>query len=314
MVLLKNLKFKKINTISSYIIDDESLNTVQSFYKIAPFPAYEKNENIGDILFKGNKNDLARSVKNKFQFNKCILEAGSGTCQLSTYLSIGTNNSIYALDGTLESLQEGERFKISSKLENLKLIHGDILTKLFNDEVFDFIWCNGVLHHTKDPYKGFENLCGYLKKDGYILIGLYNRYGRLRTIIRKHLSKLFITRKNREKFLLLFDPVLRKLNKNKEKNRMKINSWLRDQYFHPIESLHTLDEVLNWFHLNKIDFVSSIPQSNYEDPEIINDKIFNKKTKTSFLDRIFIQLKMIFTSFGTEGGVFILIGKKNGSN
>ena len=121
MNLFLNLKNTIFNTIVSFESTDESLQKVQNFYKIAPFPSYEENETLGDILFKGNKNELAREIKEKFQFNKSILEAGSGTCQLASYLSIGTNNVVYALDGTLESLQEGEKFKIKSKLDNLNL-------------------------------------------------------------------------------------------------------------------------------------------------------------------------------------------------
>ena len=34
---------------------------------------------------------------------------------------------------------------------------------------------------------------------------------------------------------------------------------MQDQYLHPVESLHTIDEVLNWFKLNNIEYISSIP-------------------------------------------------------
>ena len=35
-----------------------------------------------------------------------------------------------------------------------------------------------------------------------------------------------------------------------------------------------------------------------------------KKSKATFIERILQQLIMIFTSFGSEGGLFIFIGKK----
>ena len=59
---------------------------------------------------------------------------------------------------------------------------------------FDFVWCNGVLHHTKDPYEAFEIISKSLKDKGYILLGLYNKIGRTRTIIRKYISKIFGTK------------------------------------------------------------------------------------------------------------------------
>ena len=55
----------------------------------------------------------------------------------------------------------------------------------FKDKVFDIVFCSGVLHHTKNPYGGFEIISKYVKKEGYIIIGLYNKFGRLRTKIRQ---------------------------------------------------------------------------------------------------------------------------------
>lgn len=312
MSIFENLHSKKYNSIISFESEDESLGKVQKFYKVAPFPSYEKNESIGDILHKGNRNDLAREVKEKFKFNMNILEAGSGTCQLASYLSIGTNNNVFALDGTLESLQEGEKFKIKSKLKNLNLVHGDILNNIFKDNIFDFVWCSGVLHHTKDAYAGFKNLCKCLKNNGFILIGLYNRYGRFRTLARNFVSKLFINKKIRTKFLMFMDPVLRKLSADRQKNKDKINAWLRDQYFHPIETLHTVDQVLDWFNNNNIEFISSIPSLEYDEYE--KKGLFETQYKGTFFDRLFVQIKMIFSSYGSEGGLFVIIGKKNGSN
>ena len=76
---------------------------------------------------------------------------------------------------------------------------------------------------------------------------------------------------------------------------------------HPIESLHTLDEVLNWFQKNDIEFISSIPSSDY-DEDYVN--LFEKKSSGDFLSRIFMQILMIFNKLGSDGGLFIVIGKK----
>ena len=44
------------------------------------------------------------------------------------------------------------------------------------DNIFDFIWCNGVLHHTKNPIKYIlDILIFFSKKMKYVLIGLYNK-------------------------------------------------------------------------------------------------------------------------------------------
>ena len=133
-----------------------------------------------------------------------------------------------------------------------------------------------------------------------MLIGLYNKIGRIRTIFRKHLYKIF-----GEVILNLLDPTLRNLKENSDERR----AWIRDQYLHAIESLHSLDEALRWFGKNNIQFISSIPSYNlYEDE---NDDLFNKKSRGNFFSRIINQIYMIFNSLGADGGLFIIIGKKN---
>ena len=87
----------------------------------------------------------------------------------------------------------------------------------------------------------------------------------------------------------------------------EINAWIKDQYDHPLESLHTIDEVLKWFKNNNIEFISSIPSSDY-DYDYKN--IFEKKSSGSFFSRIINQFFMIFNSLGSDGGLFVLIGKK----
>jgi len=105
------------------------------------------------------------------------------------------------------------------------------------------------------------------------------------------------------KFLDLFDPTLRNLKDNDEEKK----AWIRDQYSHPIESLHTIDDVLNWFEKNNIEFINSIPSSNFDD----DDNLFIKKSKGDLYSRIINQFSMIFNNLGSDGGLFIVIGKKN---
>ena len=282
-------------------INDKTVEKVIDFYNEAPFPNYEDNDDKSSINFKGDNNYLASQFKNFIGFNKDILEVGCGTGQLSIYFAIGNNNRIYALDPTLASIKLGNEFSEKNKIQNVKFINADIFDDIFKDECFDFIWTNGVLHHTKDPILAFAIISKYLKKNGYILVGLYNRFGRLRTLFRRFLYKIF------GKFIvMLLDPTLRKIKKG---NDNQIKSWIRDQYEHPVESLHTLDEVLNWFENNNIEYINSIPNCNLR--EIESTSLFEKSSKGTFLSRFFSQLSMLFNELGSDGGLFIVIGKKN---
>lgn len=288
----------KKDNIFSFPITETETNKVTQFYKVTPFPNYKNNDDKKSILEKGNKNILAHQFKDYIGNNKNVLEVGCGTGQLSIYFALETNNKIFALDPTLSSLNLAKNFAKKNDISNISFLNVDIFDDVLSDKCFDFIWCNGVLHHTKDPYLAFKILIKSLKKEGYVLIGLYNKIGRARTIIRKYLCKIFGLN-----ILKILDPTLRKLKLNEDEK----NAWIRDQYLHPVESLHTIDEVLKWFEENNIEFISSIPSSDFD---FNYDNIFAKKHKGTYYSRIINQISMLFNQLGSDGGLFILIGKK----
>jgi len=295
--LKKNLE--TIDEIKSSEITDDVAKKVASFYTTKPFPNYKIDDDKISISERGNKNYLASQFKKYVGYEKKVLEVGCGTGQLSIYFSTGNNNLIVSLDTTLESLKIVKNFAKKNNINNIEFVNADIFDDVLKDNYFDFIWCNGVLHHTKNPCEAFCIISKSLKKNGYILIGLYNKFGRVRTLIRKYLYKIF-----GKKYLKIFDPTLKKLKISDDEQ----DAWIQDQYLHPQESLHTLDEVLKWFDNNNIEFISSVPQCDYSAYE--SSDIFLKQSKGNFLTRILNQLTMIFTALGSDGGLFVVIGKR----
>ena len=85
-------------------------------------------------------------------------------------------------------------------------------------EFFDVIISNGVLHHTENPKLAFIELTKYLKKGGYIVIGLYHRYGRIYKKISQFLINTF-----GNSFKFLDKKILDKnLSKEKQEDLRKI--------------------------------------------------------------------------------------------
>ena len=125
-------------------------------------------------------------------------------------------------------------------------------------------------------------------------------YGRSRTIFRRFLYKIF-----GKSIVMLLDPILRNIKKG---NQEQIKAWIRDQYEHPVESLHTLDEVFSWFKENNIEFVNSIPICDLKENQ--TDSMFANSSKGTFLSRFFSQISMLFNTLGDDGGLFVVIGKK----
>ena len=280
-------------------INDKITKKVSDFYNVNPFPNYNTNDNMKSIITKGDRNFLAKEFKKFIGFNKRVLEIGCGTCQLSIYFANSTNNLIVSMDATLESIKIGKKFCDRNYVKNIAFVNADIFDDVFVSEYFDFIWTNGVLHHTKNPNKAFTLSCKYLKKDGYILVGLYNKFGRVRTFFRKFFYKIF-----GKKFLYFFDPILKRFKISDQER----DAWILDQYSHPQESTHTLDEVLDWFEENNIEYISSIPScSLYEKSSL---SLFAKQNKGSYISRLILQLYMIFNKLGSDGGLFVVVGKK----
>jgi 2-polyprenyl-3-methyl-5-hydroxy-6-metoxy-1,4-benzoquinol methylase len=291
--------------IISFDLKDKTTKSVTQFYEIEPFPNYSSDENKRSLLDKGDSNYLSKKLKEFIGFNKSFIEIGSGTSQLSNYLATGTNNKIYAFDPTEPALRLGYNFASENNINNVTFINADIFDDVLEDEIFDFVWCSGVLHHTKDPFLGFKIIQKSLKPNGYILIGLYNKYGRFRTFVRQILYKIF-----GRKLIMFMDPYLRSLNK--KTSQRKINSWIRDQYEHPVEQSHTFDEVLKWFDDYGIEFINSIPSIGGDENNLYFKQ--NSSGRGNAISRIFSQIKMIFGRLGGEGGLFIMIGRKTKKN
>ncbi len=304
--MFKNKIFTKVDDIICFDTNDPVASKVKNFYENDPFPNYKTRDNITSILELGDKNQYTYNLKKFIGNDKKILEVGAGTSQLSNYLSIDTNNKIVAFDLNFNSLKLGKNFAKKNRIQNVEFVCGDIFDDIFEDNYFDIVLCNGVLHHTKNTQEALKESIRFLKKDGYILVGLYNKIGRIRTFIRKYLYKII-----GKKFIILLDPVLRKIPKDSQD---KIDAWIKDQYQHPVERSHSFDEVLNWFKDFGIQYINSHPTCGITDI-YSNDEVFveffKQGNKRTFLDRILSQFTMIFNRQGSEGALFLFLGRKS---
>jgi ubiquinone/menaquinone biosynthesis C-methylase UbiE len=58
----------------------------------------------------------------------------------------------------------------------------------FRDDVFDFAYSFGVLHHLPEPEKAFRSVCNKVKKGGYVIVYLYEDFAE-RTALERYLLK-----------------------------------------------------------------------------------------------------------------------------
>lgn len=270
----------------------------KAFYEETPFPNYEHFENVGDLVQKGKKGFFADLLNDQIPFNVRVLEVGCGTGQLSNFLGVA-HRTVFGADMCVNSLRLGQEFKEKNGLDRVGFYQMNLFRPIFREESFPVVICNGVLHHTSDPFAGFQSISRLVKKDGYILVGLYNTYGRIITDIRRH---IFNACKDRLKFL---DPRLR----SKNIGDLRKLTWFMDQYKNPHESKHTIGEVLKWFDQTGFEFVNSIPKATAFGAFLKREKLFKPNPKGSWIDHVVVQTKLMFKG-SKEGGFFIMIGKR----
>ncbi len=275
---------------------------VRAFYEETPFPNYDDHDTLSSLIEKSRRGLYARRLDETIPYNSNVLEVGCGTGQLSNFLGISCRRVI-GTDICMNSLELGEAFRKQHGLARVRFVQMNLFRPVFKPEQFDVVLCNGVLHHTAEPVGGFRALVPLVKPGGYMVMGLYNRYGRLFTDARRGLFRLTGGRAR------WIDPILRGGEGSADKRR----AWFADQYRHPHESKHTFDEVLGWFDDAGLDFVRGVPAMRREDDGLEGESLFEPQPRGTGLDRAIAQAAEILAPGQREGGFFVMIGRKAGA-
>jgi 2-polyprenyl-3-methyl-5-hydroxy-6-metoxy-1,4-benzoquinol methylase len=282
-------------------------NIVAEFYNANPFPGFDKNKYVTQEDLHKNANIYSRMLDDQIPWEKSILDAGCGTGQLACLLSVKDRRTL-GIDFSEKSLAKGIEIKEKLKLKNLTFQKEDLLELESGGERFDYIFCNGVLHHTNNPYLGFQNIIKFAKTGTYIIIGLYNKYGRMRLRVKRR----WVNWKYRSNMEKTRDAIQEMLVKD-EKDTEKQDTWYQDQYLHPHELSHTIDELLGWYKENEIEYINSLPPIELFRKEADATRIFKKSSVTGWRSSRFAhilkQLKWMI-SLRKTGGYFMIVGRK----
>ena len=278
--------------------DSDVTERVKAFYEETPFPNYQDHESVRSLIEKSRRGRYAQMLDEAIPYNTTVLEVGCGTGQLTNFLGIACRR-VVGTDLCLNSLRLGEQFRREHDLDRICFAQMNLFRPAFRPESFDVVLCNGVLHHTSDPFGGFRGLVPLLRPGGIMVIGLYNRWGRLATDLRRAIFRLTGGRGRR------LDPYLRAAHLSRDKER----AWFADQYRHPHESKHTIGEVLRWFEEVGLEFVRGVPSVKPDAPELPSAGLFHPQPSGSLLDHGVVQGVQIVTG-SREGGFFLMIGRK----
>lgn len=269
---------------------------VKSFYEENPFPNYEGVEEFGELVSKGSRNPFSANLLKAIGYNKTVLECGCGTGQLSHFLQLN-NNHVLGVDISLSSLKLAAAHKQLNGLVRSGFAQMNIFELAVKDASFDVVISHGVLHHTFDARRAFAAIACKVKPGGVVMVGLYNRYARVPTWLR---SKVIgITGGN-------IDYVVR----NRIQDSRKADIWVKDQYYNPHETWHSIGEVLTWFEENDVEYLNCSPPILGTDGEDAAS-LFGRTTPGTAYQRLVTQVSWIGT-IAREGALFDVIGRKKG--
>lgn len=105
-----------------------------------------------------------------------FMDAGAGTGQLTCTMAQELDTDIIGVDIT-SSIERGEMLRRSiERSGHVLFVQANLSMPLpFKDGLFDFIYSNGVLHHTPDTKATYENLVPFNKVGGKFSVWLYNQ-------------------------------------------------------------------------------------------------------------------------------------------
>ena len=271
---------------------------VRAFYEETPFPNYDDFDSVASLARKAREGRFAQLLDEQVPPRARILECGCGTGQLSNFLG-SANRTVFGSDLSLPSLRLGEAFRVANGLGTVQFLQMNLFRPAFRAGRFDLVIANGVLHHTSDPRAAFASIARLVRPGGFLLVGLYHRFGRLVTDLRRVIFRL-----SGDRFTSL-DPNLRDAGKSAAKRR----AWFRDQYQHPHESKHTIGETIGWMRELGFEFVRSLPSTHPFAASDEREKLFEPEAPGGWLERAVAELGMAFSG-SREGGFFIVIARR----
>lgn len=271
---------------------------VKEFYEENPFPNYDDIDSDETLMEKAKKGIFARLLDEQIPHGALVLEVGCGTGQLTNFLGMRYNRAVFGSDMCLHSLRLAQGFRDRCAIKNAGFVQMNLFRPAFRRESFDLVVSNGVLHHTADPLGAFKSISRLVKPGGFIIIGLYNKVGRLTTDLKRFLFRLSADR------LAFLDGHMR----NSQYNESRKRAWFYDQYKHPHESKHTYSEVVEWFETNGFEYIFSIPKIQ-AGPFTNEEKLFVPHDKGTTFTRFLAEFGMLLAG-GRDGALYIMIGRK----
>lgn len=263
--------------------DVAATERVRLFYEERPFPDYRDTDDLGALVRRGRANAFTRALDDEIPPRASVVEVGCGTGQMALFLAVA-GRRVLGLDLTWASLGLAEAFRRKAGIGSATLARANVFRLPLATGSVDVVISNGVIHHTANPRAAFAELARVVRPGGYVIVGLYNRFGRA--------------------LLPLLGPTHAR---SAATGDARAKAWYNDQHHHPLESRHTADEVLGWLDEEHMDFVSAQP------PLVLGAEpgpLFTPASRATHIGRVLTQLTWL--SRAADGGLWVTVARKQG--
>lgn len=283
---------------------------VQAFYEANPFPAFDiaKYRTRDDV--KKRASPYVQMLDRQLPHTARIADIGCGTGQLVSFLALRERREVTGVDFSSVSLGYARSLQEKFALANLSLLQDNVLELSLPSDTYDYVFCNGVLHHTGAAKNGFAHLARIVRPGGYVTVGLYNSYGRcVHGMIRRlslHTGPLGQS--------IADWGVRRMLGEQFESFDIeKKRTWWADQFVHPHETVHSVGEVLGWFQEFGLDYAASLPPIELGGDEAHVNLFPRTTSRPRSMGRqvsAFARQLQWLWQLRWTGGYFLLVGRK----
>ncbi len=231
-------------------------SAVQDFYRELPFNYECGVPQQAAVIRECNQIEMYRPLADRLAVPEAVtlLDAGCGVGWLANTAAFWYPHvRCLGVDFTAQAIERAEAVAaLLGVADRAGFRDADIfdLPADIGSRRFDIVSSLGVLHHTQDCARAVEIVSGMVRKNGYLLLGLYHRYGRkpLLDVFEPYRQRLSSCGDGSGRDRIVQEAVAR-WNElfphcgNEVFNR----SWFRDQCLHPHETQWTLADVLAWF-------------------------------------------------------------------